>query len=159
MVAAENVTFSTTAECNYHVLKSSTRLHLHPPLFFPCSGGFFWAKITLGNTCVALQWKVSSTAGPLFMQMYSILVQELSELDWTGVHNECINQSKFRLVWCFSAAPKIHCHTSAGCRSFKTAWVSTRLSLISYQLGFTAMIPAKGLKGATVQVQGAHSKI
>lgn len=61
----KKVTFSTTVECNYHVLNSLTHPHLHPPLFFPFSGGFFffflWAKITLGYACVSLQWKVSST--------------------------------------------------------------------------------------------------
>lgn len=38
----KKVTFSTTVQCNYHVLNSLTHPHLHPPLFFPFSGGFFF---------------------------------------------------------------------------------------------------------------------
>lgn len=49
----KKVTFSATLECNYHVLNSLTPPppHLHPPLFFLFSEGFFSlffrAKITL----------------------------------------------------------------------------------------------------------------
>lgn len=49
----KKVTFSATLECNYHVLNSLTPPHLHPPLFFLFSEGFFFllfrAKITLDS--------------------------------------------------------------------------------------------------------------
>lgn len=90
IVPAEKVTFSATVKFNYHVLNSSTHLHLHPPLFFPCSGGGFLGK---DHTWQRLHGSpIEGEIHSFFpMQMYSTLLQKLSGLDWTRVHNESIN--------------------------------------------------------------------
>lgn len=109
MATAEKVTLNATVESNYHVLNGSTSLHLHPPLFVFCHSllrRFFGANITLGNACVALQWKLMRQVVTTALQCRcSILIQELSAFDlFLQVHQACMKYSKYYLDWCLCFA-------------------------------------------------------
>ena len=125
MAAAEKVTLSATLESNYHVLNGPTLLHLHPPLFPPCQSLLpspFWAKITLGDACVALRWTSGEDVSPRLLYNADVFDSETGARSITvflWVYKARVKYSRYCFDWVFDLLPfvvkahkNVQCYTS-----------------------------------------------